>query len=217
MKLVGIGLLCLTSCAHPAPLHELVTPQSRLGLGEGFGPGIVAATAGSITYKLDSPAYVIVLRVMEDGAIEQLQPSGSGVNRAKPSGTYSVAPTPASPYPPAPQVPAGIVYGPCVSTFDTELTKPDPACWTADRALMASDPRPASNRERDVEAGYWLVIASDVATSAAAVDARLRALDLEDGTLLHTVRQIPSALIGGRTTNWSAYYVGFAQLPTAAR
>lgn len=69
-------------------------------------------------------------------------------------------------------------------------------------------------REREQEAGYWLLITSDAATSEVALDARLRALELEDddGTLLATVRQIPSALVGGRTTNWSAYYVGFAVL-----
>lgn len=172
-------------------------------------------SAGSITYKLDNRAYVIVLRVMEGGTIEQLLPSGSGVTRATPKGTYPIEAMPPPAYPPAPQVPAGIVYGPCASVSDTAFTKPDPDCWTPDRALMASDPRPVPRRGRDVEAGYWLVITSDVATSAAAVDARLRALDLEDGTLLHTVRQIPAALIGGHTTNWSAFYVGFAVIPTA--
>ena len=167
-----------------------------------------------MTYQLDAPAYVIVLRVLDDGAIEQLYPSRTGGNR-KQRGTYSIAAGRARPYAPvAPHVPGGIVYGPCVSTFDTALTKPDPACWTTDRAIAAPAARPLPAGEREQEAGYWLVITSDAATSAVALDARLRALELEDddGPLLATVRQIPSALVGGRTTNWSAYYVGFAVL-----
>ena len=195
-----------------------------------------------MTYQLDAPAYVIVLRVLDDGAIEQLYPSRTGGNR-KQRGTYSIAAGRARPYAPvAPHVPGGIVYGPCVSTFDTALTKPDPACWTADRAADAPAARPLPAREREQEAGYWLLITSDAATSGVALDARLRALELEDeagywllilsdartrsfelesriqaldidaNSLLDTVRQIPSALVGGRTTNWSAYYVGFAVL-----
>jgi len=165
-----------------------------------------------MTYQLDAPAYVIVLRVLDDGAIEQLSTGG---DRIKQRGTYTIAVAAARPYAPiAPQVSGGIVYGPCLSTFDTDLTKPDPACWTADRAADAPAARPLPAREREQEAGYWLLITSDAATSGVALDARLRALELEDddGTLLATVRQIPSALVGGRTTNWSAYYVGFAVL-----
>lgn len=209
-----ILLVASAACARQQPLRELVTPQSHLGLGEGFGPGIVAASTRSMTYTLDTAAYVIVLRVMEDGAIVQLQPSAPGGDRKRHRGTYSITAAAARPYTPdAPHVPGGIVYGPCVSTFDTEVTRPDPACWTADRASAGPEARPLPSREREQEAGYWLVITSDAATSAAALDARLRALDLEDGTLLDTVRQIPGALVGGRTTNWAAYYVGFATLP----
>ena len=75
------------------------------------------------------------------------------------------------------------------------------------------------------DGGVRMGLPRDVATALAAqtvlgtakmvLDARLHALDLGDEPLLESVVQIPSALIGGRTTNWSAFYVGFAVVPAA--
>ena len=214
---VTVLTVMLAACAHPAPLREVVTPQSYLGLGEGFGPGIVSAAAKSMTLQLDAPGHVIVLRILDDGDIEQVQPAGDGTDRAFPQGRYSFGAAPRRTYAPSPpSVPSGPVY-PCPPSFETEsnLARPDPACWTVDRAVAVGAPPSVPPRSREQESGYWLVIVSDLVTPARVLDARLRALELDDGPLLENVVQIPSALIGGRTTNWSAFYVGFAVIPAA--
>lgn len=214
-----LGAAVIAACAHPAALREVVTPQSYLGLGEGFGPGIVSAASKSMTLQLDAPGHVIVLRVLDNGDIEQVRPVGEGSDPALPRGSYAFGRATRQPYAPSPpSVPSGPVY-PCPPSFETEssLARPDPACWTVDRAVAVGAPPSVPTQAREQESGYWLVIVSDVATPPRALDARLRSLELDDGPLLENVVQIPSALIGGRTTNWSAFYVGFAVIPTTTR
>ena len=214
-KFVIVGVLSIAACAHSTPLVELVTPQSHLGLGEGFGPGIISATAKSMTLQLDAPGYVIVLRVLDNDEIEQVRPAGNGNDRVVPQGSYSFVAAPRQAYAPrSASVPSGPV-NPCPPSFDTEssLQRLDPACWTADRAVAAGAPQVLPTRARERESGYWLVIVSDAATPPQVLDARLRGLELDEGSLLDNVVQIPSTLVGGRTTNWSAFYVGFAVVP----
>ena len=204
--------IVFAACAHPAPLRELVTPQSHLGLGEGYGPGIVSATSKSLTLQLDAPGHVIVLRVLDNGDIEQVRPAGEGSDPVLPQGSYIFGRATRQPYSPSQSVvPSGPVYS-CPPSFDTEssLARLDPACWTVDRAVAVGAPPRAPPPPREKESGYWLVIVSDLATPPRVLDARLRALELDDGPLLENVVQIPSALVGGRTTNWTAFYVGFA-------
>lgn len=215
------------ACARQAPLPVLLTPQSRLGLGEGFGPGIVAATARSITFRLDGAAHVIVLRVLNDGSIEQVQPLQGGDPIIQP-GTHPVTATGARlPSTSRGRIPplGSTAFGPgslsCVPILDPNLrAKPDPACAAQEAARsadMLQSNSPAPSPLRDDEAGYWLLIVSDAATAPVELEARLQQLDLDAETLLDYVRQIPSALVGGRTTNWAAYYLGFVVLPPNAR
>jgi hypothetical protein len=224
--LVVVGLLAGAACARQAPLPVLLTPQSRLGLGEGFGPGIVTATARTLTFQLAAAAHVIVLRVMDDGTIEQVQPLRGGDPLVHP-GAHAVtasgarvAATSKGRIPPL----GSAVFGPgslsCVPILDPNLrAKPDPACAAQEAAraanMLQADPPPPS-QVRDDEAGYWLLIVSDAPTAPGELEARLQQLDVDAGSLLGYVRQIPSALVGGRTTNWSAYYLGFAVLPPNA-
>jgi len=178
MRALVVPIVVVTSsCARlAAPLPLVLTTQARLGLAEGFGPGIVSASAHTMSYRLDAPAHVIVLLVMDDGSIEPVQPLGRG-DPVMPRGNHEVA---ASDKP-------GIIPG---------------------------RGRPVSlvPTSRDAEAGYWLLILSDARTLSFELESRIQALDIDANSLLDTVRQIPSALVGGRTTNWSAYYVGFAVL-----
>ena len=215
------------ACARQAPLPVLLTPQSRLGLGEGFGPGIVTATARSLTFRLDGAAHVIVLRVMNDGTIEQVQPLRGG-DLITQSGAHVVTATGArvSATPRARIPPLGsAVFGPgslsCVPILDPNLrAKADPACAAQEAARsadMLESSSPPPSRMRDDEAGYWLLILSDATTAPVELEARLQELDLDAESLLGYVRQIPSALVGGRTTNWAAYYLGFVVLPPNAR
>ena len=204
----------LAACAHSAPPQEIVTPQSHLGLAEGFGPGIVAATSKSMSLQLDAPGHVIVLRVLETGDIEQVHPVGDGSDRVLPQGRYSFGIAPRRPYAPSPAyVPSGPTYGSCYSFESDNDLKVNPACWTIERAATAGTTPTVPMRPRERESGYWLVIVSDAATPPRSLNARLRALELDDGSLSENVLQIPSALVGGRTTNWSAFSVGFAVVP----
>ncbi len=218
--LLAVIVVASAACAHPAALQQIVTPQSRLGLGEGFGPGIVNATARAMTYQLDMPAHVIILRVLDDGTIEQIRPFREDPNLAR--GAHQVIATGASPSTLAPgfvpPLPVNTGSLSCTPIIDTNA-KADPTCMGMERARtseMEQPPAPIPKRPRDDEAGYWLLITSDVATSAASLEARVRGLELDEGTLLDMVRQIPGALIAGRTTNWSAFYVGFAVIPAGA-
>src|SRR6266516_2467851 len=47
---------------------------TRLGAADAYGPGITAVSAGQVHFTLVRPAYVIVLRVGQDGGIEPIAP-----------------------------------------------------------------------------------------------------------------------------------------------
>lgn len=231
-RMIARGSLILlaiasAACARQAPLPVLLTAQSRLGLGEGFGPGIVTATARSMAFQLDAAAHVIVLRVLNDGTIEQIQPLSGGDPIVRP-GAHAVTATGArvSSTSHGRVPPLGTAtFGPgslsCVPILDPNLrAKPDPACAAQERSRSASmldqnsgPPTPS----REDEAGYWLLIVSDAPTAPVELEARLQQLDIDAETLVGYVREVPRALVGGRTTNWAAYYRGFVVLPENAR
>jgi hypothetical protein len=213
-------LLAAASCARHTIPHAIpplaLTPQARFGLGEGYGPGIVAASARGMRFALAMPAHAIVLRVTEDG-VEQVSPTW-GHDPAAAPGAYSVravGPTSGRPPMSAP-VAADFSSDPgslsCVPVLDPNVpAQPDPSCVSRTVARESRSVRSGapSSRESDDERGYWLLIVSDTRTPAAELEYRLAQLDFDDTPLLTTVLELPSALIGGRTTNWAAYYVGF--------
>ncbi|PYO88211.1 MAG: hypothetical protein DMD66_08165 [Gemmatimonadetes bacterium] len=65
--------------------------------------------------------------------------------------------------------------------------------------------------------GYWLLIVSDTRTPPDELKHRLGQIESADTPLLTLVQELPGVLVGGRTTNWAAYYVGFAEVPAPAR
>ena len=211
--------LAFAGCARHTidPVVPLVlTPQTHFGLGEGYGPGIVAANARVMRFELAMPAHAIVLRLTEDG-VEQVSPTW-GHDPATAPGAYSVmAVRPPSGRPPmSAPVAADFSSDPgslsCVPVLDPNLpAKPDPSCVS--RAVARESPTvrsgAPSSRESDDERGYWLLVVSDTRTPAAELEYRLALLDFDNTPLLTTVLELPSALVGGRTTNWAAYYVGF--------
>ena len=217
--------LALLGCARHTIPPVTLTPQNHFGLGEGYGPGIVAASARGMRFELAIPAHAIVLRVTEEG-VEQVSPTW-GHDPAAAPGAYSVrAVEPTSGRPPmSAPVAADFSSDPgslsCVPVLDPNLpANPDPSCVS--RAVARESPTvrsgAPSSRESDDERGYWLLVVSDTRTPAAELEYRLALLDFDNTPLLTTVLELPSALVGGRTTNWAAYYVGFiVSIPAHSR
>lgn len=221
-------LLAFAKCAPQPRPSVLLTPQTRLGLGEGYGRGIVAATARHMRFELTVPAHVIVLRVTEAG-IDQVSPSW-GHDPAVASGAHVVtADVPRSGESRVSATPVDLssISGslPCVPFLDPNLNaKPDPGCVSRS-SPRESPPQPSGRPQQRLsvdELGYWLLIVSDARTPAEELKIRLREFesdeseDSDDTPLLRIVQQLPGVLVGGRTTNWAAYYVGFAEVRSAS-
>jgi len=216
-------LIAVDGCARsPAP-SLLLTPQTRFGLGEGYGPGIITVNARAMRFELVTAAHVIVLRVTEDG-IEQVSPSASR-DPAVARGLHWVKVAPERrPVDVVGPDPADFQSGPgslsCVPVLDPNLNaKPDPSCVervsTRETRPRTSGPVRLGNALNDI--GYWLLIVSDARTPPDELKHRLGQIESVDTPLLTLVQELPSVLVGSRTTNWAAYYVGFAEVPAAAR
>jgi len=216
-------LIAVDGCARsPAP-SLLLTPQTRFGLGEGYGPGIITVNARAMRFELVTVAHVIVLRVTEDG-IEQVSPASSR-DPAVARGLHWVKVAPERhPVDVVGPDPADFQSGPgslsCVPVLDPNLNaKPDPSCVehvsTRETRPRTSGPVRLGNALNDI--GYWLLIVSDTRTPPDELKHRLGQIESADIPLLTLVQELPGVLVGGRTTNWAAYYVGFAEVPAAAR
>jgi hypothetical protein len=218
----------LAGCARSRPPVLLLTPQTRFGLGDRYGPGIVAASARAMRYQLGMDAHVIVLRVTEDG-IDQVRPGADHDPTEKP-GLHAVSVPTTRRRDVTGLDPADFTSGPgslsCVPVLDPNLNaKPDPTC--VERVTASTAPQPlavARNGELKVnEVGYWLLIVSDARTTPAELKVRLLGYEAreddepEAATLVAIVQELPGLLVGGRTTSWAAYYVGFIEVHTPER
>ena len=223
-------LTSVAGCARSSAPTLLLTPQTRVGLGEGYGPGIVSANARAMRFELATRAHVIALRVTQDG-IQQVSPGlMAGRERTIEPGTHWVKVAEpgrrrdATGLDPA-DLPSGRASLSCVPILDPNLNaKPDPGC--VERVARDSGPRPLTvgrdGRPKVSELGYWLLIVSDARTTADELRTRLLGYEAnedqpDDFSLLAVVQELPGILVGGRTTNWAAYYVGFAEVHTARR
>ena len=213
---VLLTAVAVGACSLPPPPRVILTPQNRIGLGEGYGPGIDSASAHWIRFEITAPAHVIVLRVTDAG-IEQVHPS-SGPDYALEPGAHSMRG-------------CGLtlgqnrdVAGDAYTRACERILKSDPAAkpvptdvTPAEPVVELSETRPA--RRLADERGYWLLIVSDVPTPARQLTHWLGLINTDDDSLLvTTVLALPSLLVGRRTTNWSGYYVGFAPpIPVTVR
>ncbi len=181
----------LAGCALalPPPSSVILTPQNRIGLGEGFGPGIDSASAHWVHFEIALAAHVIVLRITDAG-IEQIQPRW-GTDYPLEAGAHSMR---------------GCAltiryYGgdmrdahtrACVRESDAAKRVPG----------VASEPESVfqltevgGSRARADERGYWLLIVSDIPTPARQLSHWLGLIDMGDDSLLvTTVLALPSLL-----------------------
>jgi hypothetical protein len=182
-------LSLVAGCAgHAAPRAEAPLAVTRLGAVDTYGPGIVSASPRDVRFKLARPAHVIVLRVERDGSIEPVFPvRGDDVTQQGVGQHFVEAPEPER-------------VAPATRLLDPVLRSPD-ALVRAGRLA----PPPASPIV-DSTARYWLVIASDVATSADELRARLEAMRREYRGVQAEVEALARGLTAGRATTWAAYY-----------
>jgi len=199
-------LIAVDGCARSPGPALLLTPQTQFGLGEGYGPGIIAVNARAMRFELAMPAHVIVVRVTEDG-IEQVSPnSGRDPPIARGPHWVKVAPD-RHPIDIAGPDPADFSSGPgslsCVPVLDPNLN------------AKPAGPVRLGGSVNDI--GYWLLIVSDARTPADELKHRLGRIESADTPLLTLVQELPGALVGGRTTKWAAYYVGFAEVASRSQ
>ena len=213
---VLLTAVTLAGCALalPPPPVVLLTPQNRIGLGEGFGPGIDSASAHWMRFKITAAAHIIVLRVTDAG-IEQVHPRWGSDSPLEP-GAHSMqgcaltirdhGADDRDPYTRA-----------CVREF-ARGARPVPAGASEPDSVFQLAEAAATRPTAD-ERGYWLLIASDIPTPPRQLEHWLGLIDMEnDSLLVTTVLALPSLLVGRRTTNWAGYYVGFAPpIPVTVR
>jgi len=200
--------------ALPPPPAVILSPQNRIGLGDGFGPGIDSASAHWVHFETAVAAHVIVLRVTDAG-IEQIQPRW-GTDFPLEAGAHSMRGCALTI-----RYYGGDIRNPytraCVRESD-QAAKPVPGgAREADAVFQLTEAGAA--RPLADERGYWLLIVSDVPTPARQLEHWLGLIDTAgDSLLVTTVLALPSLLVGGRTTNWAGYYVGFAPpIPVTVR
>jgi len=190
-------LLAAAACARHTIAPVVLTPQTRFGPAEDYGPGIRDVTPSDVDLMLDVPAYVIALRVTSELGIQVVAPQ-SGSPRSKRGAHY--------------------FRGGAVSVADTSLrsvsSQPCTVRGDSRESCMGVPTRYRISQLKQGGAtsdapGYWLLIVSDAPTPAQEVVRRLGLMNLADTSLVALVRSIPEPLIASRTTRWAAYYAAF--------
>ena len=192
LPIVAFALLLTPhAVAAQAPL-----PVTRLGQRTTYGPGIVAAAPNRVEFELTKPAHVIVLLVDPDGGIQPVFPaSGERTTEraagrqvielnAKPAGTQGSRESPHA---------------------------PPPVMRTAQQlAAEGERARPSATGDDQPRAAlvvpYWLVITSDVPTTAEDIQAKLESMDLQFSSQKAELEALARGLMTRRTKAWAASY-----------
>ncbi len=196
---VSVLALCLAAggCARHTIAPVVLTPQTRIGPAEDYGPGIRDVTSSDVDLMLDVPAYIIALRVTRELGIQVVAPV-SGSPRSKRGAHY--------------------FRGGAVPVADTSLrTVSSKSCtFRADSRESCTGvtmpyriSQPKQGGAASEAPGYWLLIVSDAPTPGPDVMRRLASLHLADESLEALVQSIPEPLMASRTRHWAAYYAAF--------
>jgi hypothetical protein len=169
---------------------------TRLGAAHAYGPGIVGVSSQQVVFHLTRAAHVIVLRVDAAGDIEPIFPVWSDQLTEYPAGAHSIE-------------------GPPLDTATQPSKMIDPVLRSpaaVARAGRRAPPPGADLEPRDVApAATWLLIVSDVPTSASELRARLEALHHGYVSVRREVEALPRDLLAQRTRVWAAYYAAVPQ------
>ncbi len=188
-KTTAPALLLVAACGgHPAPRSWGPLAVTRLGAADAYGPGIVSVSPSEVRFELAQPAHVIVLRIEQDGTIDRIFPQRDDEPTQQQVGWhYMEAPEPEVGAPPR--------------ILEPVLRSPDDLVRAGRRA-----PPPASPIVDSMAPTYWLVVASDVPTSASQVQSLLRSARREYRSVKVELEALPRTLVVGRATTWAAYY-----------
>ncbi len=177
--------------AAQAPL-----PVTRLGQRTTYGPGIVAAGTRRVEFELTRSAHVIVLLVDPDGSIQPVFPA-SGENTTERAAGRQVVEL---------NAPTGVPQ----TTRDVPHAAPAVMRTAQQLASEGERARPSATGDDDPRAAlvipYWLVITSDVATTAEEVQAKLEAMTLQFSSQKAELEALARALMARRTKAWAASY-----------
>ncbi len=171
-------------------------PVIRLGSRTAYGPGIVAAADRRVEFELTRPAHIIVLLVDPDGSIQPVFPASGERTTERAAGRQVVelkattGPAPGGPE--APHAPPPVMRSAQQMASEGERARP--------RATGDDEPRVMA------VTAYWLVIVSDVPTTAEEVQERLEAMTLQFSSQQAELEALARALVARRTKVWAASY-----------
>jgi len=171
-------------------------PVTRLGQRTTYGPGIVAASARRVEFDLTRSAHVIVLLVDPDGGIQPVFPASGEHTTERAAGRQVVelnAPT-----------------GAGTAARDVPHAAP-PVMRTAQQLASEGErARPSATGDDEARAAlvvpYWLVITSDMATTAEEIQEKLESMNLQFSSQKAELEALARGLMARRTKAWAASY-----------
>ena len=182
------ALLCLVTATV---LHAQAPRVTRVGAPRTFGLTILHASLAELRFELGREAQVIVLQVDPAGGITPMFPTDSEPGLRPPGAHFLTGPAPTA----------------AATPDDPRL---DPVMRSADelaRGGRAVRPPAVSMGDESMPIlAYWLVIVSDVPTSAREVRAQLQSAALDFGSVQDELKALPGVLIAERTKQWGAFY-----------
>ncbi|HEV8399733.1 MAG TPA: hypothetical protein VGQ18_07830 [Gemmatimonadales bacterium] len=171
-------------------------PVTRLGQRTTYGSGIVAASARRVEFELTRPAHVIVLLVDPDGGIQPVFPASGERTTERAAGRQVVelnAPT-----------------GAAQAGREGPHAAP-PVMRTAQQLASEGErARPSATGDDEARVAlvlpYWLVITSDIATTAEEIQAKLESMNLQFSSQKAELEALARGLMARRTKAWAASY-----------
>jgi len=190
-SLMVLALAAFGAAVAPAALAAQRPLDSaevyKYGDAPRFGRGITHASDRVLKYELGRPSHIIILRVSSNGQVQQVFPERAGDKTEQKAGRHGIS----------------------VGDVATALREYRVEGAPAESKIGRFDPRNGGM----VTAGgvtpgdavtYWMVIASDVPTTALELQEAIRTLAPVE-SLDALVEILPKALVGFRTQSWASY------------
>jgi hypothetical protein len=189
--LVRIALLAGVFAVRVAPGQAPPASLTRLGSADDYGPGITSVSPQVVELTLLRPAHVIVLRVERDGSMLPVFPTREDDHTQYQVGAHSF------------EALEPVAVGSTPEARDPVLRTPGAVARVGRRA-----PPPGEDVAGPVVPPrlYWLVIVSDVPTTAHDVRAQLESMTRAYRTVTAELEALPRVVLGKRAGSWAAYY-----------